>query len=68
MRKKYEKPNLCTMLLRGPILMLGGSNTVKGYNTGGDINVGDKDEPSSSNGNGTTDWGSLNSFFNSKLK
>ena len=50
MRKTYEKPKMRTVLLRGPVLMLGGSNQVNDYNRGSDIYVGDTDEPSGSRG------------------
>lgn len=44
MKKTYRKPQTCTVLLNGPLLMLGGSTQVNSYKDGGDINVGDSDE------------------------
>ena len=43
MKKTYEKPKMRTVLLRGPVLMLSGSNTVNEYNRGSDFYVGDED-------------------------
>ena len=43
MRKKYESPKARVILLHGPALMLGGSNSVNDYNKGSDINIGDED-------------------------
>ena len=34
-----------TVLFRAPVVMVGGSNTVKDFNNGGDIYIGDSDEP-----------------------
>ncbi len=45
MKKKYEKPQIHAVLLHGPTLMLGVSNTVNDYKQGDDIYVGDSDEP-----------------------
>ena len=33
-----------TVLLRGPVVMLGGSNTVHDFNDGGNIYIGDSDD------------------------
>lgn len=44
MKKTYESPRTRTILLHGPALMLGGSNTVNDYNRSSDIIVGDEDE------------------------
>lgn len=43
MKKTYEKPKMRTVLLRGPVLMLSGSNQVNEYNRGSDFYVGDED-------------------------
>jgi len=42
--KIYEKPHTYTVVLRGPMLMLSGSNTVNDYNHGSDIRIGDEEE------------------------
>mgnify|MGYP006989051790 CR=1 FL=1 len=57
MRKKYESPKARVILLHGPALMLGGSNSVNDYNRGSDFTVGDTDEPSSVKSNNYVDWG-----------
>jgi len=44
MKKTYNKPQIRTVLLHGPALMLGGSNRVNDYNRGADICVGDNDD------------------------
>ena len=41
--KIYEKPQTHTVVLRGPMLMLSGSNTVNDYNRS-DIRIGDEEE------------------------
>ena len=44
--KIYENPQTRIVFLRGPVLMLGGSNTVNDYQRGSenDILIGDTDE------------------------
>lgn len=44
MKKTYYKPITRTVILRGLMLMLGGSNTVNDYHRGNDITIGDTDE------------------------
>ena len=44
MKKKYNNPQTRTVVLRGPVLMLGGSDTVNEYRRGNDISVGDTDD------------------------
>lgn len=44
MKKKYEKPRMRTVLLHGPVVMLGGSNQVNSYQKGTDFTVGDDDQ------------------------
>ena len=34
-----------TFLFRAPVVMLGGSNTVNDFDNGGNIYIGDSDEP-----------------------
>lgn len=43
-KKTYTKPQVQAILLRGPLVMLEGSNTVNTYKSGGSINIGDSDE------------------------
>lgn len=44
MKKKiYTKPQTETIYLRGPVVMLGGSNTVKDYENGDEIIIGDSE-------------------------
>lgn len=43
-KKTYTKPEVRTVLYSGPVVMLGGSNTVNEYQEGGIITVGDTDE------------------------
>lgn len=45
MKKKYITPQMQTVLFRAPVVMLEGSNTVNNYENGGNINIGDSDEP-----------------------
>ena len=42
--KIYEPPQTRIVFLRGPMLMLSGSNTVNDYNHGSDIRIGDEEE------------------------
>lgn len=42
MKKKYIPPQSRTVLLPSPVLMLGGSNTVTGYENDNDIVIGDE--------------------------
>lgn len=44
MKKTYEKPQMVTVFLQGPALMLGGTQSVNNYNKGEDIKVGDNDD------------------------
>lgn len=44
MKKAYHKPETTIVPLPGPMLMLEGSTTVRGYTRGDDIMVGDVDE------------------------
>ncbi len=44
MKKKYQKPTSHTIHFRGPVVMLGGSNTVNEYGNGGNIQIGDADD------------------------
>lgn len=44
MKKRYEKPHVCIVMLHGPALMLGGSHHVNEYDRGADIYAGDSDE------------------------
>ena len=57
MRKKYGSPKARVILLHGPALMLGGSNSVNDYNKCSDINVGDTDESSDVKFLNYVDWG-----------
>jgi len=43
MKKKYNNPQTRIVVLRGPVLMLRGSNTVNDYNHGNDIGIGDEE-------------------------
>ena len=43
MKKTYNRPQIRTILLHSPALMLNTSNTVNEYKRGSDINVGDTD-------------------------
>ena len=43
-KNTYIKPKTYTVLLRGPVVMLEGSNEVSSFNNGNDIYIGDKDE------------------------
>lgn len=43
-KKRYTKPQTETILLRGPVVMLGGSNTVQEFGNGGDVLIGDYDD------------------------
>ncbi len=43
MKKKYITPQMQTVLFRAPVVMLEGSNTVKDFNNGGNIFIGDTD-------------------------
>ncbi len=45
MKKKYITPQMQTVLFRAPVVMLEGSNTVNDFNNGGNIYIGDSDEP-----------------------
>ena len=49
MKKTYIKPKIETVVVIGPRVLLGGSNTVNSYENGDDINIGDSDWPSSLN-------------------
>lgn len=42
-KKTYIKPKVEAVVVIGPRLMLGGSNTVNPYDNGGDIPIGDGD-------------------------
>ena len=42
-KKTYRRPQTRTVVLRGPVLMLGGSDTVNEYCHGNDISVGDEE-------------------------
>lgn len=42
-KNTYIKPKTYTVLLRGPVVMLKGSNDVRGFDTGEDIYIGDED-------------------------
>ena len=42
-KNTYIKPKTYTVLLRGPVVMLEGSNAVRGFDTGEDIYIGDED-------------------------
>ena len=42
MKKKYIPPQSRTVLLPSPVVMLTGSNSVKDYNNGDDIVIGDE--------------------------
>lgn len=42
-KKAYTKPETRTVLYGGPVVMLGGSNTVNPYDNGGEIIIGDDD-------------------------
>ena len=44
MKKTYQKPQTKAIPLAGPVLMLGGSNSVNTYRQGTDIFIGDDDE------------------------
>ena len=44
MKKTYKRPQTRAVALRGPVLMLSGSDTVKEYRHGNDITIGDTDE------------------------
>ena len=44
-KRNYIKPQVYTVLLHGPIVMTNGSNSVRGFQNGGIINIGDEDEP-----------------------
>ena len=50
MKRKYTTPNMRIVPLLGPVvMMLKGSNTVKKFQSGGDINIGsDEDDDVSS--------------------
>lgn len=50
MKRKFTKPNMRIVPLLGPVvMMLKGSNTVKKFQSGEDINIGsDEDDVSSS--------------------
>jgi hypothetical protein len=43
MKKSYITPKTCTIPLKGPVLMLEGSQTVGDYKNGDNIFVGDED-------------------------
>jgi hypothetical protein len=44
MKKKiYSTPQTKTVHLRGPVVMLEGSNEVSSFNNGNDIYIGDED-------------------------
>lgn len=43
MKKSYITPKTSTIRLKGPVVMLGGSNEVNNFNDGGSINVGDEE-------------------------
>ena len=43
MKKKYIKPQTQAVLFHAPVVMLGGSNQVNGYQNGSDIIIGDTD-------------------------
>ena len=43
-KKTYIKPQVEAVVVIGPRLMLGGSNTVNGYQEGGEIPIGDGDD------------------------
>jgi len=43
-KKTYMKPQTCIVLLRGPLVMLSGSNNVIDYDDGYDIIIGDEDD------------------------
>ena len=42
-KNTYIKPKTYTVLLRGPVVMLGGSNDVRGFDPGEDIYIGDEE-------------------------
>lgn len=42
-KNTYIKPKTYTVLLRGPVVMLEGSNDVRGFDPGEDIYIGDKE-------------------------
>ena len=42
-KKNYIKPQTETINLRGPVVMLNGSNTVNEFDNGGDYIIGDED-------------------------
>ena len=42
-KNTYIKPKTKTVHLRGPVVMLEGSNDVRGFDTGEDIYIGDED-------------------------
>ena len=39
----YMKPQAEVVFLRGPVVMLGGSDEVRSFSNGSDINIGDED-------------------------
>ena len=43
MKKSYITPKTSTIRLKGPVVMLGGSNEVNNFNNGDDIFVGDEE-------------------------
>lgn len=46
-KRNYIKPQVYTVLFHGPIVMTNGSNSVRGFQNGGIINIGDTDDPPS---------------------
>ena len=44
MKKTYQNPQVDIVILRGPALMLSGSETVNEYQKGADFSIGDTDE------------------------
>lgn len=42
-KKTYRRPQTRSIALQGPVLMLGGSDTVNEYCRGKDISVGDEE-------------------------
>lgn len=51
-KKTYIIPKAEAVVLLGPSLMTSGSHDVKSYTTGADINIGDSDDETPTNGFG----------------
>lgn len=45
MKKSYITPKTCAVPLKGPVLMVQGSQTVNGYENEKSFTIGDTDEP-----------------------